>query len=52
MNGAANEFDKWIYADGKVLDGLVRRREAEKEDCRWCVWSWLQSSCKNIEIRR
>jgi len=28
---AANEFDKWVYAGGKVLNGLVRRRKAEKE---------------------
>lgn len=24
-----NEFNKWIYAGGKVLNGLVRRRAAE-----------------------
>lgn len=28
---AANEFDKWIYADGKILPGLVDRRAAEKK---------------------
>lgn len=28
--GAANEFGKWVYGGGKVLPGLVRRREAEK----------------------
>lgn len=28
--GAANEFDKWVHAGGKVLKGLVRRRAAEK----------------------
>jgi len=27
----ANEFDKWIYAGGKKLPGLVRRRAAEKK---------------------
>lgn len=27
---AANEFDKWVHAKGKVLPGLVRRRAAEK----------------------
>lgn len=27
---AAKEFDKWIYAKGKVLNGLVKRRAAEK----------------------
>lgn len=31
INGAANEFGKWIYAGGQVLDGLVKRRAAEKE---------------------
>lgn len=28
--GAANEFDRWVYAGGKKLEGLVRRRAAEK----------------------
>ena len=28
--GAAEEFEKWIYAGGKVLAGLVRRRKAER----------------------
>lgn len=27
--GAAKEFGKWVYNDGKVMKGLVRRREAE-----------------------
>jgi lysozyme len=27
---AADEFGKWIHAGGKVLPGLVRRREAER----------------------
>lgn len=27
---AADEFDKWIYSNGKVLAGLVTRRAAEK----------------------
>ncbi|NJL48487.1 MAG: lysozyme [Leptolyngbyaceae cyanobacterium SM2_5_2] len=27
---AANEFQKWVYANGKVLQGLVRRRKAER----------------------
>jgi len=30
-NGAAGEFGKWVHAGGKVLPGLVRRREAEKK---------------------
>ncbi|MGN0019079.1 MAG: lysozyme [Candidatus Gastranaerophilaceae bacterium] len=29
--GAANELDKWVHADGKVLKGLVKRRNAEKQ---------------------
>ena len=28
--GAANEFKKWIHADGSVKRGLVRRRFAEE----------------------
>lgn len=28
--GASAEFMKWIYADGKPLDGLVKRRTAER----------------------
>jgi lysozyme len=30
FEGAANEFPKWRKANGQVLQGLVRRREAEK----------------------
>lgn len=29
-SGAADEFNKWVYAGGKVSDGLKRRREAER----------------------
>ena len=28
--GAADEFDKWVYSNHKVLAGLVSRREKEK----------------------
>lgn len=28
---AANQFPRWVYAGGKVLPGLVRRREAERQ---------------------
>ena len=28
-DGAANEFERWVYAKGKKLPGLVRRRAAE-----------------------
>lgn len=31
FESAANEFDKWVHADGKVLKGLVNRRTVEKE---------------------
>lgn len=31
ISGAANEFDKWIYAGDEVLEGLVKRRAAENE---------------------
>lgn len=29
-NGAAEEFPRWVYAGGKKLSGLIKRREAEK----------------------
>lgn len=28
---AADEFGRWVFAGGKVLPGLVKRREAEKQ---------------------
>ena len=28
--GAANEFPRWVYAGGRKLKGLVRRRDDEK----------------------
>lgn len=28
---ASNEFSRWVYAGGKVLAGLVKRRNEEKE---------------------
>lgn len=31
FEGAATEFDRWIYAGGKPMEGLVRRRAAERE---------------------
>ena len=30
FEGAASEFDRWIFAGGKPVDGLARRRAAEK----------------------
>lgn len=29
--GAADEFGKWVFNDGKRMNGLVRRREAERK---------------------
>jgi len=31
MVGASKEFGRWVYGGGKVLKGLVKRREAEHE---------------------
>jgi lysozyme len=31
FNGAANEFQRWNRANGKIIDGLTRRRIREKE---------------------
>ncbi len=28
---ASNEFNKWIYAGGKILNGLIKRRTQERE---------------------
>ena len=28
---AAAEFDKWVYANGKKLNGLIKRRAAERK---------------------
>lgn len=30
FQGAAKEFDRWVHSGGKVINGLVRRRNAEK----------------------
>lgn len=30
FTGAAGEFERWVHAGGKVLQGLVRRRLAER----------------------
>jgi lysozyme len=29
--GAANEFNRWVYSNGKILNGLIERREKEKQ---------------------
>ena len=31
IKGASDEFDKWIYDNGTIIDGLINRRKAEKE---------------------
>ncbi len=31
--GACNELPRWVYAGGKVLPGLVKRRQAERDVC-------------------
>ena len=31
QKGAAEEFDRWVFAAGKKLTGLVRRRAAERK---------------------
>jgi len=31
--GACNELSRWVYAGGRKLKGLVRRREAERHLC-------------------
>ncbi|MBI1425775.1 MAG: glycoside hydrolase family protein [Gammaproteobacteria bacterium] len=33
VTGACNELPRWVYAKGKKLPGLVKRRDAEKELC-------------------
>ena len=33
MRGACSELSKWVYAGGKQLPGLVRRRAAERALC-------------------
>ena len=31
--GACNELSRWVMAGGKVMTGIVRRREAERQLC-------------------
>ncbi|HHG5564729.1 TPA: glycoside hydrolase family protein [Pseudomonas aeruginosa] len=33
VRGACAELSRWVYAGGKKLGGLVRRRAAERELC-------------------
>lgn len=39
MTGAANEFPKWNKAGGKVLAGLVKRRDAEMKMFKGEEWN-------------
>ena len=39
MTGAANEFPKWNKAGGKVLAGLVKRRDAEMRMFKGEEWN-------------
>lgn len=39
VEGACNQLPRWIYAGGKVLGGLVRRRQAEKALCLVGIYS-------------
>jgi len=32
-DGACNELSKWVFAGGKRLNGLVKRREQERQLC-------------------
>lgn len=32
---ACEELDRWVYAGGRQLKGLVRRRATERELCEW-----------------
>ncbi|MNK29196.1 Lysozyme RrrD [compost metagenome] len=34
IDGACNEFQRWTYAGGRQLPGLVKRRQVEAEICR------------------
>lgn len=38
--GAAREFDKWVYAGGKKLRGLVTRRAREREMFEQGCYLW------------
>lgn len=31
FTGAANQFDRWVFDNGKRIPGLVNRRSAEKK---------------------
>ena len=33
LRGACHELSRWVYADGRKLNGLVKRRATERELC-------------------
>lgn len=43
VRAACNELSRWIYANGRKLAGLVKRRAAERELCLVGVGSWDRS---------
>lgn len=47
VQGAANEFLRWNKANGKVLNGLTRRREAERK----LFLQEYEEVIKNIKIK-
>ena len=52
----SSEFERWIYADGKVLKGLQKRRQHEKElfdsrfDCRVFCWTMHHANQRGCPI--
>lgn len=46
--GACNELPKWNKASGRVLKGLVTRREAEKQICLGNLPSEVKNEVKGI----
>lgn len=38
IEGACNELPRWVYAKGKRLRGLVKRRESERNMCLHGEW--------------
>ena len=50
--GAAAEFDRWVWAGGRVLQGLVRRRAAERERFEGGGRTLLQRLADRLGARR
>jgi len=38
LNDVPDQLMRWVYGDGKVLPGLVRRRTAEVQMWQWGTW--------------